>query len=141
MLQSPTKVLSKNTDTLQNLKLQTMSIICLQNSVSALNLFAQTLIFFKLNSVTLMLLPFYTQLFVWQHKYQSSVLSAIQKTPSQTRDIKHSKDAKRGRGKRKRVSIMQYNQEHLCWNSLSPLSRQLHICNILMRHRKKRADD
>lgn len=62
MLQSPTKVLSKNTDTLENLKLQTMSIICLQNSVSALNLFAQTLIFFKLSSVTLMLLPFYTEL-------------------------------------------------------------------------------
>lgn len=32
---------------------------------------------------------------------------------------------------------MQYNQEHLFWNSLTPLSRQLHICNILMRQGKK----
>lgn len=51
--------------------------------------------------------------------------------------VKHSKDAKRGIGKRKRVLILQYNQEHLCWNSLTPLSRQLHICNILMRQGEK----
>lgn len=55
-------------------------------------------------------------------------------------NIKHNEDAKTGIGKRKRVSIMQYNQEHLCWNSLTPLSRQLHICNILMRQGKKRTD-
>lgn len=33
---------------------------------------------------------------------------------------------------------MQYNQEHQCWNSLTPLSRQLHIFNILMRQEEKR---
>lgn len=112
-----------------------MSVAYLQNSVSAL---AQCLNSFKLSCY---ISPFNQSCFSFCSVNTNSQFpqppNSEPSRESKKGNIKHNKDAKTGIGKRKRVSIMQYNQEHLFWNSLTPLSRQLHICNILMRQGKK----
>lgn len=113
-----------------------MSVAYLQNSISVL---AQCLNSFKLSCY---ISPFNQSCFSFcSVNTNSQFPQPPNSEPSRENkkgNIKHNEDAKTGIGKRKRVSIMQYNQEHLCWNSLTPLSRQLHICNILMRQGKKK---
>lgn len=69
----------------------------------------------------------YKDSFIWQEKLKSIALTVIQlvtlQKTKEKEDVKHHKDIKREMTKR--VSTVKYNQEHLCDNSLTPLSRQI----------------